>query len=507
MSKLSKILFLISGISAMILFVARLIVGGWLDVFYAPLFIASVGFFLALVNDYKFYYDFLTMRTTKHGMNMGVLILMAFVLMVAVNYLGIRFDKTFDLTKEKINSLSDQSVTVVQNLKSDLNVMVFYKTKKLKEAALEIKSDFAMYERVSPKVKTKLVNADLDVDLAKKYLLGSEAFSTVVEYNGHYVVIQPQPESPKDRPVYLEANITAAIIKATRETPMNIYFLTGHGEKDIDTQALDGLKLFAGALKDDGYNVAKLNLLMGDKMPDTNSVLAIIGPRTTLADNELDQIRKFLKEGGRLLLAIDPGEKHQLALLTKSLGVEFGNNYVLNYTNSDDGVIGAVGYEFNAESEITKKLVGRTVAVFAYASELKKAPDAPSENSYVELIKSHPESFVYHEPKNLPKNPEKGVHILAMSVKGVKMTAVIFGDSDFLTDFRIGSYAHIDLAMNSVAYLFGDNANLTIRPKKLESTPLQLTESKQIFIRLAGISLPLLLVILSGVTWYRRRNL
>lgn len=105
-----------------------------------------LSFVFALAVDYKFYFEFLSMKTTKHGMNMGVLILLSLVLIVAVNFLGLRFDKTFDVTKEKINSLSDQSVALVSGLKDEMKVLIFYKGKELKDRARDIKNDFRLYE-------------------------------------------------------------------------------------------------------------------------------------------------------------------------------------------------------------------------------------------------------------------------------------------------------------------------------------------------------------------------
>src|ERR1700689_2294399 len=106
MSKWGKISYLVSGLSLLMLLVARLILGGWIEYLWAPFVISIATFVFALAVDYKFYLEFLSMRTTKHGMNMGALIGLCLVLIVALNYLGTRFDKSFDMTKEKLNTLS-----------------------------------------------------------------------------------------------------------------------------------------------------------------------------------------------------------------------------------------------------------------------------------------------------------------------------------------------------------------------------------------------------------------
>lgn len=506
MSKLGKIGYLIFVISTVILVTARLLMGGWIDYLYAPLILSLVSFLFAVGIDYRFYLDFLTMKTTKHGMNMGVLILLALALTVAVNFLGVRFDKTFDLTKEKINSLSEQSISLVGALKEDMQVYIFYKGKELKERARDIKNDFRLYEMQSAKVKVKVIDANRDVELAKKYLENSEAFAAVIEYRGRRAVIQASLGSP-DRPVFQEKDITSSIMKLTRDKPMTVQFLTGHGEKDIDLSSVDGIKAFADLLRDEGYNVAKLNLILNNEKPEAGSVLAIIGPKTALSDKELEIIRGFAREGGRLLIAIDPGEQHQLALLTKSFGIEFKNNYILNETNLNEGLIGAVGVEFDQTSPITKKFTaGQAIAVFPFASALTRAPDAPSEYTYSDILRSHPRAYVSNTAVAI-NNPERGSHVMAITAKSDKFSGVFFGDSDFFSDIRIAKWVHLDLAVNSIAFLFGDETNITIRPKNFEATQLNITQSKGVALALAGVSLPLSLIILSGFFWYRRRNL
>jgi ABC-type uncharacterized transport system involved in gliding motility auxiliary subunit len=508
MSKLGKISFLVCGLSIIILFVARLILQGWINYLFIPLAFASLSLIVAFVVDYKFYLEFLSMRTTKHGMNMGVLILLALVIVVALNYLGAKYDKTFDLTQEKMNTLSEQSLDVVKNLKDELKVLIFYKGNQLAERAKEIKNDFKLYKAAGDKINVEIIDANFNVEMAKKYLENAEAFSAILEYKGRRAIIKG--EGAPERPVYQEREITSAIVKVTKEKPMTIYFLTGHGEKDIDQSSMDGIKLFADELRKDGYTVAKLNLLVGEPMPAIgDSVIAIVGPRQELSAKEMTQVRDYAKAGGRLFVAADPGEKHHIALLTKSFGIEYKNNFVVNeVAGTDEGLIGAVGFEFDRDSPVTKKLaLSRSLSVFAFASELAKAPDATADYAYKDIIRSHPKAYALQSPNMMVKEPNRRSHTLAMTVEKDKFAMVVFGDSDFLTDVRIQRWVHYDLAMNAVAYLFGDDVNITIRPKVFESTQLQITQNKWYMIIAAGVSLPLTLIILSGLFWYRRRNL
>src|SRR5579863_8982428 len=51
---------------------------------------------------------FFSKRSSKLGANTGVLIIAVLAILVFINYLGYRHHKTFDLTSEKLFTLSDQ---------------------------------------------------------------------------------------------------------------------------------------------------------------------------------------------------------------------------------------------------------------------------------------------------------------------------------------------------------------------------------------------------------------
>ncbi len=514
MSKWGKICYLVGGLSLLVMLVARLLLQGWIDYLFVPFFIGIAAVLGALIIDYKFYLEFFTMKTTKRGMNMGVIILLALVLIVAVNFLGVQFDHSFDMTKEKLNTLSDQSIEALKNLKGDLKILVFYRGGEDKDLRVQLRQNFEIYTDASSKVKLRFVDALTNPDLAKQYL-EHQRFAVMVDYDGRRVQI--------DDP-YNEEKTTSAILKVEEKTQKTIYFLTGHGERSIDGAEQENIKGFAEALREDGYRVAAIDLMKGDKLPPPPGVVVIDGPHSAFLDAELDELRKFAEAGGRLMICIDPGLSHNLAQLTNSFGVEFHNNYVINEFEqlNELGPLAALGGEYDRQSPITKKFYegGRVMgSIFMIASEVTAAHSAPSGLTIANLVSSSPQAYVSNDPKP-SKNPERRVVTLAVSVHGAldaaaknptpaqkNFEAVVFGDSDFTdnTFFRFG--ANKDLAMNSVSWLADDMSHISIRPKVPEATPLELTSTKQIIFLLSGLGMPLAFVVLGGFFWYRRRSL
>src|SRR2546427_5139872 len=65
-------------------------------------------------------------RSARFGINSAASVLFLLGILAFVNYLGAQHVKRVDTTSEKIYSLSDQSVSVAQQLKQDLKIKAFY---------------------------------------------------------------------------------------------------------------------------------------------------------------------------------------------------------------------------------------------------------------------------------------------------------------------------------------------------------------------------------------------
>ncbi len=83
---------------------------------------------------------------------------------------------------------------------------------------------------------------------------------------------------------------------------------------------------------------------------------------------------------------------------------------------------------------------------------------------------------------------------------------VVFGDADFASDAYIGAQGNGNLAFNSVNWLAGEKALVTIRPKRRVGDPLSLSGGQGSFVHLFTVWLMPLFVILAGAAVYVRRR-
>lgn len=513
MSKRAKVCFLCAFLILVATFVVKIMISSWLNIFTITL-LGACGLVVAgMLFDYKMYWEFFTMRTTKHGMNMGFMILIVVVLVVCVNYLAKMHNKSWDVTQEKLNSLSDQSTQLMKNIKDDVEIKVFTKGPTAQEEKQKLKQSLNLYTDYSGHVKVTYLNPYVDNALAMQYLNDLPDRETA---NAFVFVEHGAKRIRADQP-YDEAAITGAMIKATREGEAKIYFIKGHGEKDIAADGEQGLKDFARSLGESSFKVESLSLIDKKEIPADATAVAIIGPSVAYLDSEIQWLRDYAQNGGRLFIAIDPGQRTNLANLTKTLGVEFENNYVVTLAPIVGGGPAMIlGRTFDATSDITKNFQGgASFALFYLASELRPAADKPASIVVRELVKSDNYSFTMNDlhapPKQQPETKSITVGVEAQgktsdNKSGKDFQAVIFGDSDFISNRSLMIGINRDLGLNAFAQLANQKDLLSIRPKMPKGTMVILTGLAKLGIVLGGLALPLLLLMTSGVVWFRRRG-
>jgi len=512
MSKASKIFFFIAFLLLIVAMAAEVLMQQWLNLFTIMFWVAGIMAVIAIGLDYRMYYDFLTMRTTKHGMSMGGMIVVVVVLLVCLNYLAALHNKSWDVTQEKLNSLSSESTTVMDNLKDDIDVKVFTKGPQAPEEKQKVKQALNMFSEYSPHIKVRYLNPYIDNEAAMKYLNDlpdRETQNTFVFFE--HGARKVRAESPFD-----EAAITSALIKVTRSGESKIYFLTGHGEKDIDMDGDQGLKDFARSLGESSFKVESWNLIDKKEMPKDAAAVAIVGPSVSYLDSELKWLREYAENGGHLFIALDPGQHTNLAAFVKSLGVEFENNYVVTVTPVVGGGPALIlGRLFDKASEITRNFaIGANYSLFYLASELKPAPDKSPSIDVKELVKTDQSTFTVDDlRKPIGGKPDLKSVVLAAQSKGKiddkapkEFQAVVFGDSDFIANHSLMVGVNRDLGLNSFALLADQKDLLSIRPKLPKGTMVLLTGFARLGIVILGMFLPIALLITSGVIWFRRRG-
>ncbi|MGZ3743079.1 MAG: GldG family protein [Pseudobdellovibrionaceae bacterium] len=509
MKRFSKILFGISGVSILCFVLTRLLVGAWIPFLWIPLMFFVFCFAAALVQERKNISEFLSMKTTKHGMNMGALIGLVFVVLVVSNFLAVRHYKVWDFSGNQSNTLSAQSTKLVKSLDSELLIRFFYK--KGVEGNEENRKSFRelikKYQDQSSNIKLEFVEVNERPDLAEQYGVTKGSGVIFLEYKNR-----------KNRVEKIEEQeVTNALVKVTREKDKNIYFIVGHGERDLEeAKEATGLNALKLMLENNRYSVKTLALNLNAKIPQDADVVIIVGPTQKFLDYEIQGLEEYLKRGGSLFAALKSKQTQGLEVLLGRVGLEPMNNYVLNLVETAVGkgvqqgqTLGTV---FSSSNEITKVFGKNEATLFRNPMSFKR--DKVPEGVVIDDLVKAPENSMSFSSLEIKNEGPQGAFTLAASAKGKfpgvqdkNFEMIVVGDTDFLGNQLLMQSLNRDLVLNSIASLAKEENLISVAPKENQVTKLNMTDSNfYLFVFLFAIPIPLSLLGTSVTLWLRRRH-
>ncbi len=203
-------------------------------------------------------------RATRYGANAVVYSLGFVGLLVAINYILALHHRRFDLTSERVFSLSPQSVKVVGTLKQPLKLYGFFQGGRDPQAEALYES----YTYAAPKITFQLIDPERNPEIATRYNV-TRMPTTHIQYGDQGTNVGDTTEQA----------ITNGIIKVTSTSTKGACFLQGHGEPSLDDMDnAGGFGRAAQALVGENYDVKPLSLMTTPKVPSNCVVVIVAGP-------------------------------------------------------------------------------------------------------------------------------------------------------------------------------------------------------------------------------------
>ena len=103
-----------------------------------------------------------------------------------------------------------------------------------------------------------------------------------------------------------EEGVTGAFIRDLKNTIRTVCFVAGSGEHQIDSTDREGLSSFKDLLAKDNYQTSNISFLQKAEIPSDCTALVVPGPTRDFQQPQVDAIQKYVEEGGRALLMLDP---------------------------------------------------------------------------------------------------------------------------------------------------------------------------------------------------------
>ncbi|HWP84425.1 MAG TPA: Gldg family protein [Terriglobia bacterium] len=459
----------------------------------------------------------LTSRQAKYGLNATLYSLAGLAIVVIVNLIVLRAPTRlgeystnwqWDLTSSKRYSLSPQTVQILSKLDRDVQLLYFDRQNNFGA----VRDLLELFPAQSHRVSVKYLDPDRDRAEATRY--------NVKEYGKVVVVAGEKSEQAKG---VREEDIINTIIRVLKEGTKKIYFLTGHGEREMDNTDRLGYSEAKKALEEGNYQVHSLSLLQEKpEVPADCKVLVIAGPQKDLLDPELEAIKQYMMMGGRVLFLLSPNTPPKIVKLLAEYGADVSNSLVVDVSGigrlfgTDELMPLGLQYE---DHPITKDMAN-TATLFPYSAAVRTSTDYKPGADFQLIAKTAPNSWAttdlssrevsYQEGRDL-KGPVAlagaGVFHDPGAPMAIETRYVVSGSADLISNAILGFNGNRDLFLNMVNWLSSDEDLIAVRPKDPEARPVDMTPGQlRMVFYLTFVVVPLAVVISGLGVWWKRRS-
>jgi hypothetical protein len=454
---------------------------------------------------------FLKARTFRNLLFVVALISAA----TGLDYLAARHHVQRDVTYNTINSLEPDSIEVLKQMDGPVNITVYATEQDARLGNIRkiIRNFLSLYQRYKPDINLVFVDPSKETEKARAAQIRFNG-EMVIEYAGrseHLTKINEQI-------------VTSTLLRLAHTRGQTVMYLDGHGEPKLDGIAnFDMGSLFGAKLKQSGFRLAGLNLALAQDVPNNASMLVITQPQVDLMAGEVDKIMRYVDRGGNLLWLVDPGPLHGLERLAEKLDLQLPPGIVID----------PAAIEMNAPADwslaadypphaITRHFDLTTA--FPSARPLLWDESPPDSNDATRwqhhvLVEVAPRGWVSRKvPKGKvsqlrfdKRHDTRGPVVIAMAlqrnINNREQRIVVVGNGAFLSNSFAGNGGNVDLGLNMVNWLAGEEHLITQKLRPAKDSKLELSKTQlEIISGIFLLVLPLLLAGAGSYLWWKRRR-
>lgn len=470
------------------------------------------GFALTALLDPDRTRKFFIGRQMQYGSN-ALLMLIAFSgVLIFINMLVFQYQPAapWDWTLDKQNTLSPETLNILKALPEPVVVRAYYlgtsdDVRTLLNGFKQNSNGKLTYEVINPQNDPVRAQAD-----------GVTRDQTLVVIMGN-----------RKQPVEFasEQELDAAIIKLTNPTQQTIYFLTGHGERDVEAAGDTSLSFVNSLLTNKNYSVKVFSLAGQKTIPADAKTVVIAAPQKPLSQDEVNIIDAYMNNGGAVIVMEEPRQLTKfgdapdpLADLLVKWGITLQDDIVID-SNQSNGYLVAADPQNYGRHPITEKLMGYTMGYYTTRS-LSLSATPPEGITLTPLTQSLPNGVWgetdYKSIENQTPKLDAGTDFpspltLAVAAENAATQGrlVVFGDVDFASDFfnQQGQSLN-DILLNSIDWTTQQENLISLTPRNdVKRVFKPVGNFTKIANVLTGLCVIPLLIMIAGVwAWYSRRR-
>lgn len=482
----------------------------------------------------------------RAGARLGVTlqVILATILLLAVNYAGYHYYLRGDWSPAKKYRLSEQTRQLLENLPAPATFYVFF-SPTTAAPGFEVYSDvinllkeyqFAARDAITVEYIDPMRNLARARELQSRFQFGPEENLVIVEMDGRSKQVAavdmaeydflPQITGDPPRVVAFggEQLLTSALLELAEPEQRAIYFLQGHGEPPVDENS--SLSLLYDYIARQGVRVAGLNLSLAGTVPEDAGAVVSAGARYDLTPGSLAALDDYWNNNGRIMVLLDPEtEAPLLREFITAAGIRPRPDRILRTVplGFATGILRDVGGSFSPDNRVTRRLQGAEAMFPGGTSSLEL--DTRATGTVVSEMITAGEPFwgetdhvtdeargvAFDEgddtppPLVLAASAERG-GVADESVGISSARLVVTGNSEFVVDGFI-TEPNLDFVLASLNWML-DRGHLTgITPKPVRAFSLNLTDLETGRIAFyTMVVIPGIAALAALLVWWRRRR-
>lgn len=443
---------------------------------------------------------------------------------LALGWVADARDAKVDLSYFRTAKPSDATRSIVRGLTEPVALSLFFPPGNDVGAAV---ADYAQdLARENPRLEIR--RYDQAVDLARARELGVTANgSVVVSRAARKEVYVPGLEMEQARGELraLDAEISKRLAAVARARQI-LYLTSGHGERvEQNPDALDArgtVRIFRDLLRAQNDELRPLGLAEGlaAEVPKDAGAVLILGPTSPFLPEEIQALNRYVRGGGRMLIALDPEGGEAFDALLQPLGVRFVPTVLANdrvfvprsHQPSDRALLVTATYSFHASVATLARLGMAAPMLFITAGSLEVLKQKPADTSVDFTVLALPDTFrdlqgnfTFEQRTGKRRAWELAAAVTLQRKGGKDGRAVVVADADVLTDVAMeGNVGNRTFALDSVRWLLGEDA--IGAPTSEADVPMQHTRGQDVLWFYATLFLAPALALTVGVVVTRRRR-
>ena len=393
----------------------------------------------------------------------------------------------YDISAAKLYSVTSSTKAVLSGLTDD--VTIYWIVQAGQEDSV-IENLLGKYESLSDHITVEVKNPDVYPTFAAQYTDETVANNSLVVECGdrsRYIAYDDIYQQEVDYSTYSasysfdgEGQISSAIDYVTREELPQVYRLTGHGEADLS-------EVFSGQLTRDNIEVTDFSLLTENGVPEDADCVLIYAPESDISEEEVTLLADYVSGGGKLLVLTGPTQDGILPNLY-SLLENYGVTAVDGIVVESDSQYYTFGYPYilmpnMADSDVTDSLLTEGYNAVMPISQGLTVSDSVS--NVTTLLTTSDTAFskaAGYAMTTVDKEDgdTDGPFNLAVEITDGSGEMIWFTSSLLVEDAynSMSSGGNLDLVMNALSALIGEQESLSIRSKSLSYNYLTISESE-----------------------------